>query len=155
MCQGRQKKVFDTKKTDVWKTKYLGIVFFYLRGTIIWISYVKIFKMFDILMFSLRPLCRGVLYNFVNRVSFYVSCRVTFLFRVICFVSPAPFLSGFLRASIIASLVPKWSSCSFLWSSYHSWVSLGREMALPLFSVDLVPRVGGFGRLIFFGNALD
>ena len=151
MCQGRQKKVFETKqkKTDVWKTKYLGIVFFYLRGTIIWISYVKIFKMFEILMFSLRPLCRGVLYNFV------VSCRVTFLFRVICFVSPAPFLSGFLRASIIASLVPKWSSCSFLWSSYHWWVSLGREMALPLFSVDLVPRVGGFGRLIFFGNALD
>ena len=37
-------------------------------------------------MFSLRPLFRGVLYNVVNRVSFYVSCRVTF-----CFVSSVSF----------------------------------------------------------------
>ena len=69
---------------------------------------------------------------------------------------PFPMALPFLFfARIVASLVLKWYSCSFLWSSYHSWVSLGREMALPLFSVDLVPRVGGFGRLIFFGNALD
>ena len=27
---------------------------------------------------------------------------------------------------IVASLILKWYSCSFLWSSYHSWVSLGR-----------------------------
>ena len=56
--------------------------------------------MFEILMFSLRPLCRGVLYNFVNRVSFYVSCRVTFLFRVICFV-PCHVILWFVSCRVV------------------------------------------------------
>ena len=52
-------------------------------------------------------------------------------------------------------LVLKWSSCSLLWASYHWWVSWGREIALPLIFVDLVPRVGGLGAKTFFRNALD
>ena len=54
-----------------------------------------------------------------------------------------------------ASLVLKWSSCSLLWSSYYSWVSCGREIALLLIFVDLVSRVGGMGANFFFRNALD
>ena len=50
-----------------------------------------------------------------------------------------------------ASLVLKWSSCSLLWSSYYSWVSCGREIALLLIFVDLVSRVGGMGANFFSG----
>ena len=60
-------------------------------------------------------------------------------------------LPFWLLARIVASLVLKWSSCSLLWSSYHWWVSWGREIALPLIFVDLVPRVGGLGAKFFSG----
>ena len=52
-------------------------------------------------------------------------------------------------------LVLKWSSCSLLWSSYHWWVSWGREIALPLIFVDLVPRAGALGANLFFRHELD